>query len=158
MQGWMDDVYGVFKKHVTDSRAKKLAKPIDELAGGRVYTGEQALKLGLVDKIGTLQDAIAQAASEAKITDYDVRTIPAPKNFIEKFMEESTGGKESSHELDVTAGPSIKGGTSLMDLAMPYLRQLDSRHARLVKMALERLQLLQQDGAVLMMPEFSVGP
>jgi protease-4 len=158
MQGWMDDIYGVFKKHVTDSRAKKLAKPIDELAGGRVYTGEQALKLGLVDKIGTLQDAIAQAASEAKISDYDVRAIPAPKNFIEKIMEESTGGKESSHEIDVTTGPTLQGGTSLMDLALPYLRQLDTRHARLVKLALERLQLLQQDGAALMMPEFSVGP
>ena len=35
---------------------------IDALAGGRVYTGKQALELGLVDKIGTLQDAIAHIA------------------------------------------------------------------------------------------------
>ncbi len=42
LQGWMDEVYGQFKKHVTDGRGDKLKKPIDEIAGGRVYTGRQA--------------------------------------------------------------------------------------------------------------------
>ena len=64
----MDDIYGVFKGHVTENRGKKLKKPIDELAGGRVYTGRQGLELGLVDRIGTLQDAINYAAEQAKIT------------------------------------------------------------------------------------------
>src|SRR5205085_2118306 len=41
MQQWMNDVYGTFKKHVTDIRGSKLKKPIDELAGGRVFTGQQ---------------------------------------------------------------------------------------------------------------------
>ncbi|NUQ66650.1 MAG: signal peptide peptidase SppA, partial [Pirellulales bacterium] len=54
MQDWMNDIYGVFKGHVAAARGKKLRKPIDELAGGRVFTGRQALDLGLVDKIGTL--------------------------------------------------------------------------------------------------------
>ena len=54
MQGWMNDVYGVFKGHVVASRGAQLKKPIDELAAGRVFTGRQALELGLVDKIGTL--------------------------------------------------------------------------------------------------------
>src|SRR6185503_1397081 len=67
IEGWMEDVYGVFKQHVVDSRGKKLKKPIDDLAGGRVYTGKQALELGLIDKIGTLQDAIAFVAKEAKL-------------------------------------------------------------------------------------------
>src|SRR6185295_16463071 len=67
VESWMEDVYGVFKKHVTDSRGTKLKKPIDDLAGGRVYTGKQALELGLIDKIGTLQDAIAFVAKEAKL-------------------------------------------------------------------------------------------
>ena len=66
MQGWMDEIYGVFKGHVTAIRGDRLKKPIDELAGGRVYTGKQALELGLVDKIGTLEDAISHVAEEAK--------------------------------------------------------------------------------------------
>ena len=53
----MDEIYGVFKGHVTTARGKRLKKPIDDLAGGRVYTGKQALDLGLVDKLGTLEDA-----------------------------------------------------------------------------------------------------
>src|SRR5205085_5197410 len=39
MQAWMDEIYDVFKGHVVAIRGKKLKKPIDELAGGRVYTG-----------------------------------------------------------------------------------------------------------------------
>ena len=109
MQGWMDDIYGVFKQHVKDIRGNRLKKPIDELAGGRVYTGEQALALGLVDKIGTLEDAIKYVAAEAKLNDYDVRVVPEPKNFIERLIEEASGGKDEPHRLDlashVRAGP-----------------------------------------------------
>ena len=39
MQSWMNDIYGVFKDHVTAIRGNKLKKPIDELAAGRVFTG-----------------------------------------------------------------------------------------------------------------------
>jgi protease-4 len=157
MQQWMDEIYGVFKGHVTAIRGNRLKKPIDELAGGRVYTGEQALELGLIDKIGSLQDAVAHVAEQAKLTDYDVRAIPPSKNFLEEIMEESSGGKEDTHELDV-AGPAGVGQPSLIDLAMPYLKKLDGRHLTLVKTALERLQLVQQEGAVLMMPEFMISP
>ena len=59
LQAWMDDVYKVFKGHVLAIRGKRLKKPLDELAGGRVFTGKQALELGLVDRIGGLGDAIA---------------------------------------------------------------------------------------------------
>ncbi|KAJ3057607.1 hypothetical protein HK102_011019, partial [Quaeritorhiza haematococci] len=52
MQSYMDEIYGEFKGHVVAIRGGKLKKPIDELAGGRVYTGKQALELGLVDKLG----------------------------------------------------------------------------------------------------------
>ncbi|MGB0716455.1 MAG: S49 family peptidase, partial [Phycisphaerae bacterium] len=49
MRHYMETVYDVFKGHVVEARGEKLAKPIDELAGGRVFTGAQALELGLVD-------------------------------------------------------------------------------------------------------------
>ncbi len=62
VQGWMNEVYGAFKGHVVAARGAKLKKPIEELAGGRVYTGQQALDLGLVDEMGGLEDAIQCAA------------------------------------------------------------------------------------------------
>jgi protease IV len=158
MQGWMDDIYGVFKQHVKEIRGTRLKKPIDDLAGGRVYTGEQALELGLVDKIGTLEDAIKYVAAQAKLTDYDVRVVPEPKNFVERLIEEASGGKEDSHRLSlgsrVSAGPAP---ASLVDLALPHLQHLDPQRVRVVKMALARLQLMQQEGVIMMMPEMLLG-
>ncbi len=81
----------VFKGHVQAIRGSRLKKPLDELAGGRVFTGKQALDLGLVDKIGGLGDAIAHVAGQAKLTDYEVRIVPAPKNFLEQLIEDASG-------------------------------------------------------------------
>jgi protease-4 len=153
MQGWMNDIYVVFKKHVTDIRGSKLKKPIDELAGGRVYTGQQALELGLVDKIGSLQDAIAFVADKASVKDYDIRVVPEPKNFLEKILEEASGGKDDPKRIDVSTGPQ----QSLVELAMPYLKGLDPQRVRLIGRSLYQLQTLQQEGAVLMMPEMRIG-
>jgi protease-4 len=156
MQGWMDDIYGVFKKHVTDIRGSRLKKPIDELAGGRVYTGHQALELGLVDKIGGLQDAIHEIAQQAKLTDYDVRPFPEAKNFIEQLIEETSGSKEDSGSVEAALHAPIARTPSLLDLALPYLQGLDPVRVRAIKTALARLQLINQEGAVLMMPEFMI--
>jgi protease-4 len=160
MQDYMDEIYGVFKGHVEAIRGKKLTKPIDDLAGGRVYTGGQALALGLVDRIGTLQDAIEYVASEAKLKekDYEIRVVPEKKNFLEKLIEESSGGKNEPHKLGLAARRIMVGEQiNLIDLAMPYLNGLDPERVRLVKVALRRLQLIQKEGAVLMMPEMMLG-
>jgi protease IV len=157
MQAWMDEIYGVFKGHVVAIRGKKLKKPIDELAGGRVYTGRQALELGLVDRIGTLEDAINFAAKEAKLAEHDVRVVPEPKNFIERLMDELTGEqKDEPHEIHAGKPVSPVSGTSIVDLALPYLQHLDPERVRVIRMALQRMQLIQQEGAVLMMPEFQI--
>jgi protease-4 len=154
IQAWMDDIYGVFKGHVLSIRGDRLKKPIDDIAGGRVYTGKQALDLGLVDKMGTLQDAITFVADKAKVTDYEVRVVPEPKNFVERLLEEISGERDEPKGLDVGARPPVSGHQpSLVDLALPYLQQLDPQRVKAVKMALQRLQLMQQEGAVLMMPE-----
>jgi protease-4 len=148
MRSFMDEVYGVFKKHVTDIRGNRLKKPIDELAGGRVYTGKQALELGLVDKIGTMSDAVAFAADQAKIKDYDTRVVPEPKNILEQLMEQSAGGKDEAGHVGIAAD-----GDSLFKLVAPYLRDLDPRRTAAVASALCQLEILQREGVVLSMPE-----
>jgi protease-4 len=151
MQAQMDEIYGVFKGHVVEIRGKRLKKPIDELAGGRVYTGQQGLELGLVDRIGTMEDAIKYVAEQAKLKDYEVRVVPEPKNFLERILEEASGTKDEDTK-------HLKAHTlSLMELALPHLRQLDPARVRVVKQALKRLQLIQQEGVVLMMPELLIG-
>src|SRR5208283_758716 len=94
MRALMDEDYDTFKKHVTDVRGRRLKKPIDDLAGGREYTGQQALDLGLVDRLGTLNEAVAFAAAQAKLKTYDVRVVPEPKNFLERLTERASGGKD----------------------------------------------------------------
>jgi len=152
LQTWMNEIYDVFKGHVTAIRGKRLKKKLDELAGGRVFTGRQALDLGLVDKIGTLDDAIRSVAQQAKLKDYEVRVIPRPKNFMEVLFEDM-GGKEDD-DKGVSLSPLVGrcyGG--LLDAALPYLNALEPERVAAVKTTLQRLSLLQNERAVLMMPE-----
>jgi protease IV len=156
MQSHMDEIYGVFKGHVKAIRGDRLKKPIDDLAGGRVYTGKQALELGLVDKMGTMQDAVRFVAEQAKLSDYDVRVVPEPKNIIEQIMEQATGGKDDSKRLDTSAPRLNLAGPSLLDMAAPHLQHLDPQRVRMIRTALRQLQTLHQEGISLVMPEMLI--
>jgi protease-4 len=146
MRAFMDEV---FKNHVTDIRGSRLKKPIDDLAGGRVYTGKQALELGLVDRLGTMSDAIAFAADQAKLQDYDTRVVPETKNFMQQWMEQVSGDKDESGHVSMASA----AGNSLIKLAAPYLQNLDPQRTATVASALLRLEILQKEGVVLSMPE-----
>ncbi|MFG0333060.1 MAG: signal peptide peptidase SppA, partial [Maioricimonas sp. JB049] len=149
MQAWMNEVYEVFKGHVVDNRGDKLARPIEELAGGRVYTGKQALEYGLVDEIGGLNDAIDWVAEEAGVDDYDVRVVPRPTNFLEELLNELSGQKKDDNgDLQVAR----RTGPGLVDAALPMLRQLDPRRMQLVLSALKQVELLQHERVMLTMP------
>ena len=68
---------------------------VDSIGQGRVWSGSDALKRGLVDKLGGLEDAIAYAAEKAGITDsYTVVEMPKQKNFMTSLMEEISGRRE----------------------------------------------------------------
>ncbi|MCP4589664.1 MAG: signal peptide peptidase SppA [bacterium] len=157
MQGWMDEIYGVFKGHVLAIRGDRLTKNIDDLAGGRVYTGRQALELGLIDKIGTLDDAIKHAAVQADLGDYDVRVIPEPKNIMEMIMKDLSGGGDEERRLSLAASLGARGQASpLVSAVLPLLRQLDPQRAQAILTAMHRVELLNEEGVVMMMPEIIV--
>lgn len=85
-QASTDSIYHTFKSRVAEGRNKNI-EYIDSIAQGRVWTGKRALEAGLVDKIGTLQDAVKHAARLAKIEDnYRLREYPEKKNFLEQIM------------------------------------------------------------------------
>ena len=87
MQAGVDSIYHAFKSRVAIGR-KKSIEYIDSIAQGRVWIGADAIKIGLVDRIGTLDDAIASAAKMAKLKGYGIKAYPETKSFIESFMEE----------------------------------------------------------------------
>lgn len=78
LQGIIDNLHGQFVKAVAEGRRLPLAT-IRTLADGRVYTGEQALALKLVDRLGTLQDAVAEAGRLAGITGEPTLITPPRK-------------------------------------------------------------------------------
>lgn len=85
----MLDVYAIFKKRVTTGRKGKLTKDLDAIAGGRVYSGTQALELGLVDKLGGLQDAIDHAIQLTKLDPSELRTqlLPEPMQPMQALFQ-----------------------------------------------------------------------
>lgn len=86
MQNYVNRGYELFVKRCADGRNKTIDQ-IKEIAEGRVWTGEDALKLGLVDKIGGLDDAISLAVKKANLKAYNVKTFPAKEDFATKLMK-----------------------------------------------------------------------
>jgi protease-4 len=86
IQMLIDGTYNTFLKHVAEGRKMKTAM-VDSLGQGRIWTGEQALKVKLVDKLGGLTDAIEVAAGMAKLDNYRITILPKMDNPIEKFMK-----------------------------------------------------------------------
>jgi len=155
--GWMEDVYGVFKGHIVEHRGEKLTKKIDEMAGGRVFTGAQAQQLGLVDDLGNFDQAVAKAAEIAAISDYELRVLPKPKNFFD-MIREGMGGEETDRVQVTSAGSDLFAkGSPLLDVVLPLLKTLDPQRAQALIQGLTRLQLLHSEQIILMPPtEFMI--
>ncbi len=82
----IEKVYSTFVSHVAKGRKMTFAQ-VDALAQGRVWTGSDALKLGLVDKIGGLGDAIKEAARMSKTSNYSTKNYPEFEKDFDEFLE-----------------------------------------------------------------------
>jgi protease IV len=93
-QQMVDDIYDDFLNKVSESR--KLPKQkVAQIAQGRVWSGIDAKKIGLVDDIGGLNDAIAYAAQTAKLgKDWELEEYPAVEGWEEKLLKQFAGSKE----------------------------------------------------------------
>ncbi len=87
MQKQVDFMYETFLKRVSDGRQLS-RNAVDAIAQGRVWSGSDAIPIGLVDKIGNLQDAIKVAAKMSKSTDYRITEYPQVKNSVEQLIED----------------------------------------------------------------------
>ncbi|MES2107512.1 MAG: signal peptide peptidase SppA [Bacteroidota bacterium] len=84
LQSQVTQGYNYFTKAVADGR-HKTQDYINSIGQGRVWTGEQAVKNGLVDRLGNISDAIASAAKKANIKNYNLVAYPEQKSFLNKF-------------------------------------------------------------------------
>ena len=85
MQNEVDSIYQDFKSRVAAGRRITM-EYVDSIAQGRVWTGQKAFSLGLVDKLGGLQDAIDCALRMAKQSSYQLREFPEPKSLLDQLL------------------------------------------------------------------------
>ena len=85
-QEGVEHVYKTFVSHVAQGRKMSFAQ-VDSIAQGRVWSGSQALKVGLVDKIGGLDDALKEAAGLAKIKSYKTQNFPEFEKDINDILD-----------------------------------------------------------------------
>ena len=93
----IENTYNTFKQRVIDGRGLTSAE-VESIAQGRVWSGKQALNVGLVDHLGGLQDAIMAAAKAANIENYNIVNYPK----FEEDLESVLSGALPSIELKLT--------------------------------------------------------
>ena len=118
----IDRGYKTFTKRVSDGR-KIPVERVYEIAEGRVWLGQDALKIKLVDGIGGIDQAVAKAAELAKVKEYRTRAYPAKADMIESLLNRasSEGGNYLDGKLRATLGEYYA--------PFMFLKQLDRQDA-----------------------------
>ena len=118
----VDRGYKTFTKRVSDGR-KIPVERVYEIAEGRVWIGQDALKIKLVDAIGGIDQAVAKAAELAKVKEYRTKAYPAKADMWESLLNRasSEGGNYLDGKLRATLGEYYA--------PFMYLKQLDRQDA-----------------------------
>jgi len=105
LQGVVEHLFARFKEVVADGRGLSPAK-VDILANGRIFTAEEALASGLIDRIGYLEDAIAEAKQMAGVPEAKVVCYQRPSGLISLLMGHLQGpGASRTLTVNVTGLP-----------------------------------------------------
>lgn len=125
-QQQVDTIYAIFKNHVATARHLS-PEMVDSIAQGRVWTGRQALQIGLVHAFGDLNRAIQSAAALGKMKDYSLQTFPEPVDKFQAMLRRFSSGSPMTavavqQALAEIAGPEFK--------AMQRLKWLRQMHGK----------------------------
>lgn len=85
----IENIYDIFLERVAEGRGMT-KEQVNEVAQGRVWTGTDAKRLGLIDEIGGLEDAIAYAAELGEVQEYGLENFPVFKKTLEEYFNENT--------------------------------------------------------------------
>jgi len=130
-----------------------------QIAGGRVFTGRQALELGLVDELGGLDQAVEHVAEEAQLDDYEVRVLPKTKSFLDMLLSDLGAGDEEDDEntISLSLGSTApRRSLSLFEAALPYMESVEPHRVEAVRSALRQLSLFNEERVILAMPVIQV--
>jgi len=127
MRDMVEQAFGRFKLIVKQGRGSKLAKPIDQIANGKVYQGPDARKLGLVDDIGYAHDAYTKAAGLANLSNMRVVMYERMPSLFGLFGATKTGSTPSASSigsLNIGASDVHFNSNTLRELLTPKLLYL----------------------------------
>lgn len=132
MQNNVNRGYELFTKRCADGRKMK-QDDIKKIAEGRVWTGNQALKLGLVDALGGLDKAIEKAKELAKVKDCCINTYPAKPSVLDNILSTVTGGSYAEAKLKEVFGEFYQDFENLRNIQkkdylqtrLPYVLKLN---------------------------------
>ena len=128
MQNYVNAGYKQFISRVAAGR-KMTLEQVDSIGQGRVWTGEQAIANKLVDKLGTLEDAVAYAAKLAKLKDYDTADYPEPSDWLTDLLDQTTGDDYVGRKMQAILGEWYK--------PLIVLRQVETGHYLMARIPYE---------------------
>lgn len=103
LQAYVNRGYQLFRQRVADGRRQKTVD-IEKVAQGRVWLGSDALKIKLVDELGGLNQAVAKAASLAKLKEFHTKNYPAVPSWTEQLMASAGRNNYLDEQLRLTLG------------------------------------------------------
>ena len=103
MQTYIEQGYQQFLNIVSEGRGMKPAQ-VDSIAQGRVWLASDALKIKLVDQLGSLDDAVKKAAELAKLKEYHTANYPSKGSWLDSFMSNDSKGSYLDGELRLLLG------------------------------------------------------
>ena len=103
IQEYVNNGYELFTQRCAYSR-KKSVDDIKKIAEGRIWTGKHALQFGLVDQLGTLDDAIKEAKKRADVDEYTIIQYPEKSNFLDELLKEDKGKSYADAALKTSLG------------------------------------------------------
>lgn len=147
-------VYGTFKKRITDGRGDRLKGDLEAMAGGRVYSGERALELGLVDELGGVHEALAFVAEKAKLEAYDTHLLPEPEDLFSGLFAAPPSRTNDDEFIRMSEKSPASAMKSYLE-AQPLVRMLDPQKRAALQRFVAGLEAFQNERILLIAPHFT---
>lgn len=100
---YIDRGYNLFRQRVAQGRKMKVEN-VEKIAQGRVWLGQDALKIKLVDELGGLDKAIAKAAQLAKLKEYHTSAYPGKVDWLDQLLNKTSGGSYIKAQMRQSLG------------------------------------------------------
>ena len=120
LEQYIDRGYKLFRQRVADGR-KLSVDQVEEIAQGRVWLGNDALPIKLVDAVGSLDDAVKKAAELAKLKEYHASSYPEKQDWLDNLFSSVTKKSYLDEEMQAALGEYYE--------PLRFLKSLDQRNA-----------------------------